>query len=238
MSYFGPETYNENQFEEDLDEESVVLTLVPFTEEEESATDYPTQSDVSSSTLDYKPPARSLVRHEGIKHPTRTIPSTCPPPNLPPINDVSRNTLREWCRYHNLSTDGKKVEVYLRLQRHSYSKQVCHIPNTSHEARMKQGPKRSKIVFRGIGPPSRKQASGILEILTSPKGSTFAAWARIAMRAAQSMSKNRCPLPSNVEAFLPQATGKTSLKINKKMLRNFKIRSRAKKNALPPNMPP
>ena len=151
------------------------------------------------------------MRHAGIKHPTRTIPSTCPLPSLPPIRDVSRNTLREWCRYHNLSTDGKKVEVYLRLRRHSYSKQECYIPNTSREARMKQGPKKSKIVYRGIGPPSRcqrrKEESGVLEILTSPKESTFAAWARIAMRAAQSMSKNRCPLPSNVEAFLPQATG-------------------------------
>ena len=76
---------------------------------------------------------------------------------------------------------------------------------------MKPVPKKPKIVFRGIGSPSRcqmrKQESSFLEILTSPKESTFAAWARIAMRAAQSMSKNRCPLPSNVEAFLPQATG-------------------------------
>ena len=166
---------------------------------------------------------------------------------------------------------------------------------------MKQGPKKSKIVFRGIGPPSgcqrRKEESGVLEILTSPKESTFAAWARIAMRAAQSMSKNRCPLPSNVEAFLPQATGSRWCVVhgrqlpadkkgwvrlqflagqtwvpdtpqrmnflfllpaciipepgvednllcpecvhsNKKILGKFKIRSCAKKNALPPNMLP
>ena len=166
---------------------------------------------------------------------------------------------------------------------------------------MKQGPKKSKIVTRGIGSPSRcqrkKQENGILGILTSPKESTFAAWARIAMRAAQSMSKNRCPLLSDVKAFLPQATGfrwcvvhgrqlparkkgwvrlqflagqtwvpdtpqrmnflfllltcvipepevednllcPECVHSNKMILRNFKIRSRAKKNALPPNMSP
>ncbi|XP_031229448.1 developmental pluripotency-associated protein 2-like [Mastomys coucha] len=209
MSYSGQETYNEYQSEENLDEESVVLTLVPNTEEE-PITEYPTESNVSS-TIDHKPPACSLVRYAGIKHPTRTIPSTCPPPSLPPINDVSRNTLREWCRYHNFSTDGKKVEVYLRLRRHSYSKQECYIPNTSREARMKQGPKKPTLVFRGIGPPSscqcRKQEPGVLEIQTSPQGSTFAAWTRIAMRASQSMAMNRRPLPSNVKAFLPQVNG-------------------------------
>ena len=123
MSYFGLETFNENQSEENLDEESVILTLVPFKEEEEEEpiTDYPTQSNVSSSTLDHTPPARSLVRHAGIKHPTRTIPSTCPPPSLPPIRDVSRNTLREWCRYHNLSTDGKVSTSHLDLLLHRLS---------------------------------------------------------------------------------------------------------------------
>ena len=71
---------------------------------------------------------------------------------------------------------------------------------------MKQGPKKPKIVFRGIGLPSicqsRKQESGILEILTSPKWFTFATWTRIAMRAARSMFMNRCPPSSNVQAFL------------------------------------
>jgi hypothetical protein len=90
--------------------------------------------------------------------------------------------------------DGKKVEVYLRLHRHSYSKQECYIHNTSHEARMNHGPKELKIVFRGIGLPSscqsRKQESGILEILISPKGSTFTAWAGTAMRAGQPGSTN------------------------------------------------
>ncbi|XP_076777006.1 developmental pluripotency-associated protein 2-like [Arvicanthis niloticus] len=298
MSCFGLEAYNQNQSEGDVDEESVVLTLVPFTEE--STTEYPTESNVSS-VIDHKPPARSLVRYEGIKHPTRTIPSTAPPLTLPPINNVSRNELREWCRYLNLSTDGKKVEVYLRLQKHSYAKQECYIPNTSREARLKLGPKKSKIVFRGIGPPSssksQKQESGILEIVSSPNVSTLAAWLRIARRASLSMSANRCPLLSNVEAFLPETTGfrwcvvhgrkcpadkKGWIRLqfyagqtwvpdtpqrmnflfllpscvipepgvednllcpecvhsNKKIMRNFKIRSRAKENAIPPNMPP
>ncbi|XP_038944637.1 developmental pluripotency-associated protein 2 [Rattus norvegicus] len=217
MSFFGQETYNQNQSEGDLDEESLVLTLVPYTEE--TTTEYPTELNDSelndselnvSSTIDHKPPVRSQVRYEGIKHPARTILGTCPPPTLPPINEVSRNTLREWCRYHSLSTDGKKVEVYSRLWRHSYSKQECYIPNTPLEAK-KLCPKKPKMVFRGIGPPSscqsEKQENGVVEILTSAQGSTFAAWGRIAMRAAQSMSVNRCPLPSSVEAFLPETVG-------------------------------
>ena len=54
-----------NQSEEELDKESVVLTLVPF-KEEEPITDYPMQSNVSSSTLDHTPPARSMVRQSWI----------------------------------------------------------------------------------------------------------------------------------------------------------------------------
>lgn len=60
MSYFGLETFNENQSEENLDKESMILTLVPFKEEEESITDYPMQSNVSSSTSDHTPPAHSF----------------------------------------------------------------------------------------------------------------------------------------------------------------------------------
>jgi hypothetical protein len=73
-----------------------------------------------------------------------------------------------------LSTNGKKVEVYLSLQRHPYSKQECYISNITHEGRMKLGLKKHNIVFRGIGPPSscqcRKQENGILEI--SPPSSS------------------------------------------------------------------
>jgi hypothetical protein len=90
MSY--QETYNKNQSEEELDKESVVLTLVPFTEE--STTEYPTESNVSSTT-DLKPPVRCLVRYEGIEHSTGTIPSTSPPATLPPINDVIKGMARK-----------------------------------------------------------------------------------------------------------------------------------------------
>jgi hypothetical protein len=147
----------------------VVLTLVPFTEE--PTIEYPTESNVSS-TIDHKPPASSLMRYDP-KHPTRTIPSTSLLPILPPINDMSRNTLQEWYHYHDLSTDGKKVEVYLRLWRHSCSKQEYYIPNTSHEARMKLGPKKPQDSLQRNGPPSscqsQKQKSGILENLDSPQ---------------------------------------------------------------------
>jgi hypothetical protein len=60
---------------------------MPFPFTEEPKTKHPMESNVSS-TLDHKAPVYSLVRCEGIKHPTRTIASTSPPATLPPINDV------------------------------------------------------------------------------------------------------------------------------------------------------
>ena len=51
--------------------------------------------------------------------------SFCPlPTTLPPINDVSRDTLRNWCQQLKLSTDGQKIEVYRRLQEHAFPEKV------------------------------------------------------------------------------------------------------------------
>ncbi|KAK7821254.1 hypothetical protein U0070_000200, partial [Myodes glareolus] len=178
------------------------------------------------------------------------------PAILPPINEVSRNTLREWCRCHDLSTDGKKVEVYMRLQKCSYSKQECHIPQTSREARLRTVPKKPKPAIEGpssrgvkrkkeenengivevltseresvkkkrkkkengivevltseresVKKKRKKKENDIVEVLTSERESVFAAWGRIAMRAAQPKAVNRQPLPSNANAFLPAVTG-------------------------------
>ncbi|CAO2631803.1 Developmental pluripotency-associated protein 2, partial [Lemmus lemmus] len=133
------------------------------------------------------------------------------PATLPPINEVSRNTLREWCRCHDLSTDGKKVEVYMRLQKCSYSEQKCHIPETPHETRLKPVPKKPKAAIEGRSSQGlkrkREEDDGVVEVLTSERESVFAAWGRIAMRAAQPRAMNRQPLPSNAKAFLPAITG-------------------------------
>uniref|UniRef100_A0A8C2MLA1 SAP domain-containing protein n=1 Tax=Cricetulus griseus TaxID=10029 RepID=A0A8C2MLA1_CRIGR len=174
----------------------IILTLVPATEEEEEITGLPTES--VWSTMDHRPPAQLSRMHAATKlkprHPS--LPSI-----LPPITEVSRNTLREWCRFCNLSTDGKKVEVYLRLQQHSYADQQCLVPTNSLEAKMK--PKSKMITIKGLRP----QDTGIVEVMTPGRQSILAAWGRITNRATLPMVANRQPLPSNVKAFLPPAPG-------------------------------
>ncbi|XP_075813011.1 developmental pluripotency-associated protein 2-like [Microtus pennsylvanicus] len=109
------------------------------------------------------------------------------------------------------STDGKKVEVYKRLQQCSYSEQICHILKTSREARLKPiAKKTNKAVIAGPKPRGlkRKRDGRVQgEVLTSESESVFAAWERITMRASQPRAENRQPLPSKAKAFLPPVTG-------------------------------
>lgn len=73
-----------------------------------------------------------------------------------------------------MNTNGKKTEVCLRLQRHSYSKQKCYIPNTLLEAGMNLVPKKPKIVTKGSRPQEnnksmKREESGVVEVVTSPE---------------------------------------------------------------------
>ncbi|KAL1770191.1 developmental pluripotency-associated protein 2, partial [Sigmodon hispidus] len=206
MSQCNQSTYDESQFDDGLDEESVILTLVPVSEE--PTTELPTEP-IISSTVGLEQPEPPLPTSAKIK-PSSPKPSSCLPAILPPINDVSRNTLREWCHHCNLSTDGKKIEVYLRLQRNSYSKQQIHIPDTSPVAKLR--PKKHKEITHGSRPQNVKkrkedEEDGVVEVLTSERDSVFAAWGRIAMKASQPRAMNCQPLPSGVKAFLPPASG-------------------------------
>ncbi|KAL1787407.1 developmental pluripotency-associated protein 2 [Sigmodon hispidus] len=219
MSQCNRSTYDESQFDDGLDEESVILTLVPVSEE---PTTELSAEPIISSTVGLGQPG--IVKNPPLPtsakiKPSSPKPSSCLPAILPPINDVSRNTLREWCRHCNLSTDGKKIEVYLRLQRHSYSKQqiasvkIMHIPDTSLAAKLR--PKKHKEITRGSRPQNVKkrkedEEDGVVEVLTSERDSVFAAWGRIAMKASQPRAMNCQPLPSGVKAFLPPASGKTN----------------------------
>nr|XP_006996576.1 developmental pluripotency-associated protein 2 [Peromyscus maniculatus bairdii] len=207
MTYFFLYTWNTSLFKEEIDEENIILTLVPVTEE--PTIEVSTESNMSSP-IGLQPPVPPVPTSKASKPPASPrVPNL--PAVLPPINDVSRNTLREWCRYHNLSTDGKKIDVYKRLLENSYSKQQCHIPDTSLEARLKPLPRKPKTVVTKRSKPenlnSRREETGIVEVLTSERESVFATWGRIAMRAALPRNVNRQPLPSNVKAFLPPATG-------------------------------
>ncbi|XP_051006307.1 developmental pluripotency-associated protein 2 [Acomys russatus] len=208
MSQASQDNNDKNYFEDELNEENVILTLVPVTEEPD--TEQPMEPLNVSSSIGLTPPVPPLPTSQQPEPPRKFRPGNPPPATLPPINNVSRNTLREWCRYHNLSTDGKKVEVYLRIQRHSYSEQKCHIPDTSLEARMKPAPKRPKISITRAPTSSKSQKqseSGVVEVLTSARESVFAAWGKIAMKAFQPKAVNCRPLPQSVGAFLSEDNG-------------------------------
>lgn len=143
-SYSGQETYDKNQFEDKFDEESVVLTLVPFIEE--PTTEHPMESN-ASSTIDHIPTLPPLQTSGKTKPPRNTILATTLTATLPSINDVPWNTLYH---YHKFTMSSKKVKVYLRLKRYSYSKWECYHFNISLEARMNPVPKKHKIVLRGL----------------------------------------------------------------------------------------
>lgn len=117
-----------------------------------------------------------------------TNPSPPLPAILPPINEVSQNILREWCHCHNLSTDGKKVEVYLRLQKNSYSKQkMSYSPKHLLKPKWSQFSKNPKQTSedQGLKAWRGREVDGIVEVITSERESIFAARVRIAIRAAR-----------------------------------------------------
>ena len=57
-----------------------------------------------------------------------------------------------------------------------------------------------------------EERTNMVEVITSAQAAMLAAWSRIAARAVQSKSVNSRPLPTSVESFLPQASGKIKLK--------------------------
>ncbi|XP_054935973.1 developmental pluripotency-associated protein 2-like [Physeter macrocephalus] len=216
--------YEKNFFEEVLGEENMVLTLIPVNEE--IVEDHQTDPSVSS-TSEVKVDSLSL---DDQVHPPQTDDQfkACPksscskpiyplPTILPPINNVSRDTLRKWCQQLNLSTDGQKIEVYLRLQKHAYPEKDQYIPESSREARSQSCPGKHKMVTRRASVKKRKMSENedrthMVEVITSAQAAMLAAWSRIAARAVQPKAVNSRPLPTSVESFLPQASGKINLK--------------------------
>nr|XP_058906237.1 developmental pluripotency-associated protein 2-like [Kogia breviceps] len=211
--------YEKNFFEEALGEENVVLTLIPVNEE--IVEDHQTEPSV---------PSTSEVKVEPLSpvdqfHPPQTDEqfkacpkSSCSKPVyplstiLPPINNMTRDTLRKWCQQLNLSTDGQKVEVYLRLQKHAYPEKDQYIPESSWEARLQSCPGKHKMVTKRASVQKRKvsekeERTDMVEVITSAQAAILAAWSRIAARPVQPKAVNSRPLPTSVESFLLQASG-------------------------------
>nr|XP_034491243.1 developmental pluripotency-associated protein 2-like [Marmota flaviventris] len=201
MSGANDRVTEKNFVEEQFDEENVILTLVPVTEQE-----YPIETSVSS-TAEIKQEVCLPETKPNCK--IRPLPlSTI----LPPINKVSQDTLQNWCQQFNLSTDGQKIEVYLRLQKHAYPEQKFDIPETSQEARLKPVSRKWKAVANAAGlqeshKVKREEETNMIEVVNSAQESILASWARIAARATQRKAMNSCPIPTSVEAFLLQTSG-------------------------------
>lgn len=126
----------------------MISTLVPVTEE--PAIDHPMESNDSSSIgLNHQFPLCWLLSKSNPQENPDNRP-LCLPPCL--LTRTWPGTLLVGGVLIITCTDGSKVEVYLRLRRHLYSKQIGHIPNTYLEARMKPVPKKPKVATSGLRP--------------------------------------------------------------------------------------
>uniref|UniRef100_A0A8C8ZBR4 SAP domain-containing protein n=1 Tax=Prolemur simus TaxID=1328070 RepID=A0A8C8ZBR4_PROSS len=220
MSDSHHESSTKNFSEEEIvDEESVILTLVPF---DESNTEQRLESTVSStSDVKSNKPGKHCEVHlpatneqfEAPPKARRKAPILPLPTILPSINSVRRDTLRNWCQQLNLSTDGKKIEVFWRLQQHAYPEQKYDIPKTSKEARLQPCSRTHKTVtkrakLKGCCRMSeRPEQTNAVEVISSPQQSSLASWGRIAAKAVQPKAANSCSIPASAEAFLTQAFG-------------------------------
>ncbi|XP_021548358.1 developmental pluripotency-associated protein 2 [Neomonachus schauinslandi] len=221
MAHSSYENNEQNFSEEALEEESVILTLVPVNEEPNE--EHQMEPSVSStSEVSLKMPGSSdKVCHPQIneqfkfcpKHSCCNTPILPLPTSLPPFNKVRWNTLRSWCQQLNLSTDGRKIEVYLRLQKHAYPEINQNIPETSPEAKLQSCSRKGKMLtkkaklWKSCKKSEREEGINTVEVVTSAQEGMLAAWSRIAARASQSKSVNSRSIPASVETFLLQASG-------------------------------
>ncbi|KAL4692106.1 hypothetical protein H8957_017437, partial [Semnopithecus entellus] len=183
------------------DEESVILTWVV--------------SSTSAVTLE-KPKKYNqghlLQTNEQLTAPPKAgckIPALPLPAALPPISKVCRDASRDWCQQLGLSTNGKKIEVYLRLRRHAYPEQQQDMPETSQETTLQRCSRKHKAVTerKSYEMSERTEGTNTVEVIISAQGAMLASWARIAARAVQPKAVNSCSIPVSVEAFLTQASG-------------------------------
>uniref|UniRef100_H0XZG9 Developmental pluripotency associated 2 n=1 Tax=Otolemur garnettii TaxID=30611 RepID=H0XZG9_OTOGA len=193
-----------NVSEEDIDdEESMILTLVPVKDDSDDSNNEkiePAISSTSDVTLNnpqkhkkiHLPPTNKqskVIRRARCKKPDLPLPTV-----LPSINDVGRDTLRNWCQQLNLSTDGKVI------------------PETPKEARLHSCSRKLKAETKRARPQERSKMSvkteelDRVEVITSAQESALATWARIAAKAGQPKTVNSWSIPVSAEAFLTTAS--------------------------------
>ncbi|XP_017507907.1 developmental pluripotency-associated protein 2 [Manis javanica] len=216
MAYSNCESSEKTFSEEKLDEENVFLTLVPVNEE---ANEHQMEPSVSStSEMDIKMPVTNSKVHLPQTHeqfqscpkPSPTKPPLPLPTVLPPIRKVRWDTLQNWCRQCSLSTAGRKMEVYLRLQKHAYSEKKQNIPESTQEYGSESYTRKFRTAARAGTRKhkiKREEGTHIVEVVTSAQEALLAAWARIAAKAIQPKSANSRSIPASAETFLVEASG-------------------------------
>ncbi|XP_036098407.1 developmental pluripotency-associated protein 2 [Molossus molossus] len=221
MASLSSDNIGKNFFEEELGDESVILTLVPVNEEhnEEHQLE-PSVSSTSEAKL-MTPRTNDEVNlpqmNEQFEAQGQSALSL--PTILPSINKVRRDTLRNWCQQLNLSSYGKKIEVYLRLKEYAYSEEKQSTAESPQEATLQSCSKSCKMVTKRARSEKSCQKSkreegtssgavtNTVEVTTSAQEAMLAAWSRIAARAVQSRAANSHAIPISAENFLLQTSG-------------------------------
>ncbi|KAF6118347.1 developmental pluripotency associated 2 [Phyllostomus discolor] len=202
-------------FEDKLDEESVILTLVPVNEEHnEEHQMEPSVSSTSGANL-RMPGTNNIVYLPQMNEQFKDYPKTILPlPTiLPSFNKVRCDTLRDWCQQINLSTEGKKIEIYMRLKEHAYSEEKQSTAGIPQEDTLQFGSRKCKMVTKrtrsnkNCKMSKREKETNTVEVITSAQEAMLAAWSRIAARAVQPKAVNSCFIPVPAENFLLQTSG-------------------------------
>nr|KAF6377788.1 hypothetical protein mMyoMyo1_004099 [Myotis myotis] len=202
-------------FQDELEEENVILTLVPISEEHNEHQMEPSVSSTSDSKLT-APGTSDKVNLPQMNEQFKDCPKPILPlpTNLPSFNKVRHDTLRNWCQQLNLSTDGRKIEVYLRLSEHAYFEKKQNVAETPEEATLQSCS--GKLTKRSRSKKSHQMnkreeethtVEMTMEVITSAREAMLAAWSRIAARGSLSKSANSYSIPISVENFLLQTSG-------------------------------
>ncbi|KAM9635882.1 developmental pluripotency-associated protein 2 [Trichechus inunguis] len=220
MASSNYESCEKNVFEPELDEDSLIITLVPVKEEPNQ--EHQIEPSVSSTAeVKLKKPRKNDKVHlpqmneqfRASSKPSYKTPNLPLPAILPPVSEVHRDTLRNWCQQINLSTHGQKIDIYLRLQKHAYPEQKQDVPDTPWEAKVQPCSRKHTMVTKrarleeSCKTREREEVMNIVEVVSSAQEATLASWARISSRALQPKAVNSCRIPTSAETFLLQASG-------------------------------
>ncbi|XP_054573089.1 developmental pluripotency-associated protein 2-like [Eptesicus fuscus] len=185
---------NSRSEKDELEEENVILTLVPISEEHNEHQVEPSVSSTSDSNDKVNLPQMS-EQFKDCPKPILPLPTT-----LPSYNKVRLNTLQNWCQQLNLSTDGKSVaETPEEDTLQSCSGELTKKARSKKSHQMSKREEETHTVEMTM--------TNTVEVITSAREAMLAAWSRIAARGSLSKAANTYKIPISVENFLLQTSG-------------------------------